>query len=317
MARSQQPLDLHVGQGRPRRPHPTASPTSVNSGDRCVESSRYRPPTTPPATHSATEIPRPARARKLGGDGFSSTCPSPGARQESETVRRISRAARGHSAAPANGAAGAGIRPRASARKEFGTTANLRIRPCGAAKRRGLSHGPGRASSGPAGAAPTAADRGGPRLGLRGRRGVPPAGTRGPGPGRPGPAPAPAFGAGPAAGPDGPRLDAPARPSPRARPPLPVSLRSPGCKQRVEGEPEGHRPERDDAVAAATEQRDQHEPRQDRRPRPQDEDRAPVPVTEAQQPVVDVVLVGRVEAGAVGRPADEGERHVGDGHARG
>ena len=39
-------------------------------------------------------------------------------------------------------------------------------------------------------------------------------------------------------------------------------------------------------------------------------------VAQAQQPVVEMVLVGRGEPGAVGRPPDEGEGHVHDGDAQ-
>ena len=51
---------------------PTTRPNKVKSGDRCVIPSRYRPRTTPPATQSAIQIPRPANVKRLG-DGLSST----------------------------------------------------------------------------------------------------------------------------------------------------------------------------------------------------------------------------------------------------
>ncbi len=93
-------------------------------------------------------------------------------------------------------------------------------------------------------------------------------------------------------------------------------LAEPGMKQRVEHEPEDHHAEGDDGVALLVEQRVQEERREHRGPGPQDEDRAPRAMSQAQEPVVDVVLVGRVEARALRRAADEGECHVGDGHSQ-
>ena len=51
-------------------------------------------------------------------------------------------------------------------------------------------------------------------------------------------------------------------------------------------------------------------------PGPQDDDAAAGAVTEAQQAVVDVFLVRRVEARAAGRAPNEGEGHVDQGDPR-
>ena len=63
------------------------------------------------------------------------------------------------------------------------------------------------------------------------------------------------------------------------------------------------------------EHRIEHERRQQRRPRPQDQHAAPVAVAEVHQAVVEVALVGDVERLAPGGPADDGEQQVEDRHA--
>ena len=71
----------------------------------------------------------------------------------------------------------------------------------------------------------------------------------------------------------------------------------PGVEEGVEADPQGGHPEGNDGVDAVDEEREQDEPREQGGPGPQDEHASPVAVAEAQQPVVDVVLVGGVEPG--------------------
>jgi len=121
------------------------------------------------------------------------------------------------------------------------------------------------------------------------------------------------------------------RPALRARRPRRPPRRT-GVQERVEGDAEGEHPEGMKAFTCEK-NRGRARTRQERRPRPQDEHAAPVAVAEAQEAVVDVVLVGRVEARprAVRRmkakamsmraPQDEeGDEHWGEeevGRARG
>ncbi len=70
----------------------------------------------------------------------------------------------------------------------------------------------------------------------------------------------------------------------------------PGMEEGVETDRRAQPRRGDEGVHLVDEEREQQEAREERGPRPQDEDALPEPVAEAQQAVVDVVLVRRVEA---------------------
>ncbi len=107
------------------------------------------------------------------------------------------------------------------------------------------------------------------------------------------------------------RLECPGRG--RSSSSSPYATAQPRVEERVEADAKGRGADRDEGVDLVHEEREQQEAREDRRPRPQDDDAAARPVAEAQQAVVDVLLVRGVEAGPAGGAADEGERHVDEG----
>ena len=94
---------------------------------------------------------------------------------------------------------------------------------------------------------------------------------------------------------------------PRRRP---RSLAQPGVEEGVQATPRAAAPIGMMALTWCTKRGNRTKAGEDGRPGPQDDHAAPGPVAEAEQPVVDVLLVGRVEARPPGRAADEGEGHV-------
>src|SRR5207237_5428891 len=73
-------------------------------------------------------------------------------------------------------------------------------------------------------------------------------------------------------------------------------------------QPQGR--EGDHRVAVPGEQRIEHEAGEDRRPRPEDEDRPPVSVAQSDEAVVEVVLVGRGHTRPPSHAPDDGEEGV-------
>ena len=86
-------------------------------------------------------------------------------------------------------------------------------------------------------------------------------------------------------------------------------------QDRVEHDRQRRHGERQVRRVRSGQRRIQHEPRQQRRPGPQDHDAATVTVAEVHQPVVEMALVGGGQRLAPGGTTDDGEQRVEDRHA--